>query len=685
MSISNPFGVTIASRATPLKQVDPLALQSAVKCGLGWVRLQVQWNHIELTKGVYDPNALSVIDNCVSFCNQHGLRVQFPIQAPPTFHLSSTSMGQGPNGPWYAWDAQATAKFASDLASRYNGTSGHGYIDSFEIGNEDFSSAYLPGAPVTPQGQAARDPKWFLPILEACAPVIRQNSPHALIGMGALWWENSEYQKYFMSALYAANVGNLFDYANIHFYSGSVPPDKDTSPTRLSLPGQILNVWNVMNANGDGAKQVAVTEFGWRVPGDVPDEATRQSFYQKAFDSAIATGHVGIMNLYTLKDIAESVDPNVYQFSLIHVDANNQPVYTPSWNTVTSIVAKYTGGNNLPPPPPSSQPIIVNLNSFTGSLTFAPPLATADTLNNYTGVATFTPASSPVPPPPVPVPPPPSSAPHVAVILMENRSYDDIFGAGKANFPQVNALAAQYAYATNYYGVGHPSLPNYLALLSGSSQGVTSDGTPQAVGGPFAGPTLVDELASAGISWRAYFEGMPNAGYTGGDTSGYAQHHNPFIYYSSVIGSKSQLDNIVPADGFAADLASGDAPAFLWYVPNMQDDGHNSSGTVPDTWLGNFIGQVQQSAWYAVGGTILVVWDEGAKTDTAGIGDGQPGGGRTGLLAISEAVKGVGAYTTPLNCYGLLKSLLTCYSVPLIGKTGESSNGEIDSLLGVKA
>ena len=136
-----------------------------------------------------------------------------------------------------------------------------------------------------------------------------------------------------------------------------------------------------------------------------------------------------------------------------------------------------------------------------------------------------------------PVAPHSSVPPHIMVIMMENESASDLIGSPDA--PNVNSLAAQYGLATDSYSIAHPSLPNYLELLSGSDYGVTDDGSPSSESVPATATTLVNELETARISWKASnMESMPSAGYAGGDSmccgGQYYQHHNPFVYFPSV-------------------------------------------------------------------------------------------------------------------------------------------------------
>src|SRR5690349_19192414 len=89
---------------------------------------------------------------------------------------------------------------------------------------------------------------------------------------------------------------------------------------------------------------------------------------------------------------------------------------------------------------------------------------------------------------------------HVFVVVLENKDYQEI--VDRDSMPFFNGLAQQYGLATNYYGISHPSLPNYLALTGGSTFGITSDCTDCTV----AQPNIVDQLERAGKTWKAYID-----------------------------------------------------------------------------------------------------------------------------------------------------------------------------------
>ncbi|MDQ4503405.1 alkaline phosphatase family protein [Sinomonas sp. ASV322] len=207
---------------------------------------------------------------------------------------------------------------------------------------------------------------------------------------------------------------------------------------------------------------------------------------------------------------------------------------------------------------------------------------------------------------------------HVFVIMMENHGYEQVIG-NTADAPYISSLAERYNVADNYHGVTHPSMPNYLAAISGDSQGIfddckagatvtcdpeefttTSEDTAlnafltpaqfaKAASTPhmFSGRTIVDQLEESGRTWKAYMENLPAAGsqavyapvINGTTVKLYAQKHNPFMYFSRINSpGNPRLQNIVPAEGnFSHDLATGNVPSFTWISPNQCHDMHGVS------------------------------------------------------------------------------------------------------------
>ena len=145
------------------------------------------------------------------------------------------------------------------------------------------------------------------------------------------------------------------------------------------------------------------------------------------------------------------------------------------------------------------------------------------------------PTSTPNPTYPTPTPtptptPPPSSAPHVLIVLEENKGYAAVMSGA----PYLDGLAKAYLNSSSWFGVDHPSAPNYVALLSGSTQTVVGDCTPPNCG-PYNVTSLPGQLAAAGIPWTAYMESMPTPCYAGSTFGLYAEKHDPFMYFDDVL------------------------------------------------------------------------------------------------------------------------------------------------------
>jgi phosphatidylinositol-3-phosphatase len=232
---------------------------------------------------------------------------------------------------------------------------------------------------------------------------------------------------------------------------------------------------------------------------------------------------------------------------------------------------------------------------------------------------------------PSPLAPVPRLA-HAVVIVFENHERPDVVGSGIA--PTFDRLASTYAQATQYYGVAHPSLPNYLALVSGSTHGVTNDCTDC----PQTGPTIGSQLSAKHLSWAAYAEGYPSS-------SRFAKKHVPFLYFP---GGAS---HVLPLTRFNARKL----PAYSLVVPDLCNDMHDCSIETGDNWLRTFIAPLLKVKNTA----IFVVFDEGT-TDVNG-------GGHVPLIIAGSAVRRHATSTTATSHYGLLHTLEAALGLPPLG------------------
>jgi hypothetical protein len=324
--------------------------------------------------------------------------------------------------------------------------------------------------------------------------------------------------------------------------------------------------------------------------------------------------------------------------------------------------------------------------------------------------------------------PPTGPAKHVFVIMLENESYNTTWSAGSAAPYLATTLRRQGVLLTNYYGIGHVSLPNYVAEISGqgpslSTQGdcttykdftATGTGTLGQVLGdgcvyPSSVKTIADQLTAKGLTWKSYQEDMANS--TTEPTTcrhpvlgspdptvvarlgdEYATRHNPFVYFHSIIDSPSCAANVVDLKALPADLASiRTTPNFSFITPNLCDDGHDSpcvdgqrGGLVSaNQWLQTWVPRILASPAYKKDGMVVITTDE-AEASGVGLdataccheaqapnvtaaGDTGPGGGRVGALVLSRFVKPGSTATTPYNHYSLLCSLENTFGLAHLG------------------
>ena len=214
--------------------------------------------------------------------------------------------------------------------------------------------------------------------------------------------------------------------------------------------------------------------------------------------------------------------------------------------------------------------------------------------------------------------------------------------------PYVSELAGRYAVATNYHAVAHPSLPNYLALTSGSTFGISDDGYHRLPAGGIGA-----QLTARGISWRAYMEAMTQGCLT--NTSGYAVRHDPFAYYGERCPS-----NVVPLTSATldADLAGGSTPYFVWITPDLCHDGHDCDGGAADSYLAGLVPKILASCAWQKHGLLLIVWDE----------DDGNSGNRVALLVVAPKLS-QHQTAQPHDHYSLLATVEDRLGLPRLGQT----------------
>lgn len=259
----------------------------------------------------------------------------------------------------------------------------------------------------------------------------------------------------------------------------------------------------------------------------------------------------------------------------------------------------------------------------------------------------------------------------VAVLVLENRSWGQIVGNPAA--PYLNSLAWRSAVETRYYAITHPSLPNYLALTTGGHKNINHDCTACRS----SGRSLANQLETAHISWRAYFESLRNPLATRRVAgAAYNPHYNPFAY-TEALRTPDPTADVTSFAGLRRDLKNRALPRFAWIAPNVWHDGHNVKIPTVDAFAHRLVPKIL--AALGPRGVLFITWDEGRRSDTRGA-HGR-GGGHIPLLAVGPAARPGARVTLPANHYALLRTIEAALRLRPLGHARDSRTPLLDGLL----
>jgi phosphatidylinositol-3-phosphatase len=289
---------------------------------------------------------------------------------------------------------------------------------------------------------------------------------------------------------------------------------------------------------------------------------------------------------------------------------------------------------------------------------------------------------------------------HVYLIVLENHGFDDaLYGPS----PFLLHLSQTQGLATYYFGVTHPSLPNYIAMISGDYFGIQDDAPSCFASDLWIAEkchrlnqeNLADQLESKQLTWAAYLENLPAVGSlqsrqpANGSSPLYAQKHNPFVYFESIATNPARLRNIKPFDAFADDLAHG-AANFSLIVPNQCDDGHglpicaDPSALVRayDAFTATVVKQIKKSPSWTDRSVIIIVFDEGesprgmrgspTNIDCCNGTDPEAGGNHIPLIIVTKSgpAKTSGV---PTNHYSLLATIEDGFELSRLGHAAHAA------------
>ena len=237
---------------------------------------------------------------------------------------------------------------------------------------------------------------------------------------------------------------------------------------------------------------------------------------------------------------------------------------------------------------------------------------------------------------------------HVVIVIEENKAYAQIIGSSSA--PYINALATQGALFSESFALSHPSQPNYLALFSGSTQGLKDNSCPHS----FPGDNLASELIAGGFTFAGYSESLPAIGFSGCRSGNYTRKHNPWVNFSNLPASVN-----LPMTSFPADFRS--LPTVAFVIPDLQNDMHDGSIQAGDEWLREHL--EAYVSWAQTNNSLLVVtFDEDNGLDRNHIP----------TLMVGAMVQ-PGTYPDRINHYGLLRTLEDMFGVPYAGYSAGAS------------
>jgi acid phosphatase len=236
---------------------------------------------------------------------------------------------------------------------------------------------------------------------------------------------------------------------------------------------------------------------------------------------------------------------------------------------------------------------------------------------------------------------------HIVIVIEENKSLTQIIVNREA--PYINELAKRGALFIQSYGVTHPSQPNYLALFSGSTRGITSNICPLT----FSGDNLASLLQEKGLSFTSYAESLPEAGYDGCYYGAYMRKHNPAANWKELVKVNQ------PFSAFPTDYAQ--LPTVALVVPDQRNDMHDGSIEGGDAWLKKNIEAYAQ--WAMKHNSLLIVtWDE----------DNGSSNNRIATIFVGAMVK-PGQYKQRINHYNLLRTIEDMYGLPYMGESAAAN------------
>ena len=270
---------------------------------------------------------------------------------------------------------------------------------------------------------------------------------------------------------------------------------------------------------------------------------------------------------------------------------------------------------------------------------------------------------------------------HIFLIVNENTNYSNVIGSPEA--PEINALASGYGIATHYTGVGDPSEPNYVAMLGGSTFGLSDDNPYFWPGHSISAPNLPSQLEAAGLTWKAYIQALPYAGYRGycypakclgipDSDMLFASKHDGLDNFAN-LQTPAEFAKQTPYSQLAADLAAGSVPNFSYIIPTQCQDMHgappwctdsgkagdpyeNELEATADAFTGATVNEITSSPMWETGNNAIILTSDEGNTANSTIAT---------VVVTNHGPRGVKDNTSS-DHYSLLASMEDAFGLPCL-------------------
>ncbi|RYZ56176.1 MAG: hypothetical protein EOP07_12920 [Proteobacteria bacterium] len=242
---------------------------------------------------------------------------------------------------------------------------------------------------------------------------------------------------------------------------------------------------------------------------------------------------------------------------------------------------------------------------------------------------------------------------HIIIVEFENIDYSKAMAQ-----PTFKKIAAEGANLSNFYAETHPSQPNYLAMISGSMWGVTSDKNVD-----IDGRHIGDLLEEAGKTWKVYADDYPGNCFLGPKFGKYVRKHVPFLSFKNIQENPERCASIVEGGELSKDLLDDELPTYSLYIPNLSDDGHDTGVAYADNWLKTvfmpkLISNLPEHT------LVVFTFDESSRT----------GGNHIYTAFYGDVVKAGSVYASRTDHYGFLRTVEALLGLPTLGKEDEKAH-----------